>query len=84
VYVPGTSCACPTFSGIIGLLNDLRLAAGKPVLGFMNPFIYQNADAFFDITSGNNPGCGTSGFEASAGWDAVSASETSSDCMRVK
>jgi len=71
IPVAGTSCACPTFSGIIGLLNDLRLAAGKPVLGFMNPFIYQNADAFFDITSGNNPGCGTSGFEASAGWDAI-------------
>jgi subtilase family serine protease len=70
--VAGTSCACPTFSGIVGLLNDLRLAAGKPVLGFMNPFIYQNADAFFDITKGNNPGCGTNGFEASAGWDAVS------------
>ncbi len=27
-YVAGTSCAAPTFSGVISLLNDLRLNAG--------------------------------------------------------
>lgn len=27
--------------------------------------------AFNDITSGNNPGCGTKGFSAQAGWDPV-------------
>eukprot|EP00954_Amorphochlora_amoebiformis_P004968 390685-Amorphochlora_amoeboformis.AAC.2 len=30
--VAGTSCACPTFSGIVSLLNDLRLAKGKTTL----------------------------------------------------
>jgi tripeptidyl-peptidase-1 len=39
--VAGTSCASPTASGVMALLNDLRLAAGKPSLGFLNPFIYQ-------------------------------------------
>jgi tripeptidyl-peptidase-1 len=39
--VAGTSCACPTASGVMALLNDLRLSAGKSSLGFLNPFIYQ-------------------------------------------
>ena len=71
--VAGTSCASPTAAGIIALLNDLRLAAGKPTLGFLNPFIYANADAFNDITAGSSEGCGFSGggWPASKGWDAV-------------
>ena len=69
--VAGTSCACPTFSGIVGLLNDLRAAKGKGSLGFLNPMLYKNAGGFVDITSGHNPGCGTEGFEAAAGWDPV-------------
>ena len=41
------------------------------MLGLLNPFLYQNPTAFNDITQGNNPGCGTSGFEAAKGWDPV-------------
>merc|ERR1712046_312278 len=52
--VAGTSCACPTFSGIFALLNDLRLQAGKPTLGFVNPLFYQNPTMFHDITEGAN------------------------------
>jgi tripeptidyl-peptidase-1 len=71
--VAGTSCASPTASGVMALLNDVRLAAGKPSLGFLNPFIYQNAAAFNDITTGKGEGCGIgqSGFPASSGWDPV-------------
>merc|ERR1712185_474014 len=71
--VAGTSCASPTASGVMALLNDLRVAAGKPSLGFLNPFIYQNAAAFNDITTGSNEGCGLgqSGSPAAAGWDPV-------------
>jgi hypothetical protein len=64
----GTSCAAPTFSGVISLLNDLRLAAGKSALGFLNPLLYQNPQILTDITAGNNPGCNTDGFEAAPGW----------------
>merc|ERR1711924_87523 len=67
--VSGTSAACPTFSAVIGLLNDLRVAGGKKVLGFLNPWIYQNLGAFNDVTKGSNPGCSTQGFPAAAGWD---------------
>jgi tripeptidyl-peptidase-1 len=33
--VDGTSCSTPTFAGIVGLLNDARVFAGKPPLGFL-------------------------------------------------
>ena len=39
-----------------------------------NPFIYQNGDAFNDVTLGSNPGVGGSidlGFPAVKGWDAA-------------
>jgi len=73
--VAGTSCASPTFTGIFALLNDIRLKAGKPTLGFANPLFYKNQAMFNDITSGSNPGngagCGSKGFEAIKGWDPV-------------
>ncbi|KAH9939912.1 peptidase S8/S53 domain-containing protein [Amylocystis lapponica] len=73
--IGGTSAAAPTVAGIISLLNDARLSAGLPALGFLNPLIYaigsQNKSAFNDITEGNNPGCGTEGFNATVGWDPV-------------
>ena len=40
-YVSGTSCASPTFAGVVSLLNDLRISAGKSTLGFLNPLVYQ-------------------------------------------
>ncbi|KAJ7892684.1 family S53 protease [Mycena leptocephala] len=78
--VGGTSCASPIFASMIALVNDRRIAAGKPVLGFLNPFLYSPAGraAFTDITSGNNPGCGTNGFNATAGWDPVTGLGTPS------
>lgn len=42
IGVAGTSCASPTAAGIFSLINDKRLAAGKPTLGFMNPLLYKS------------------------------------------
>ncbi|KAJ5653314.1 hypothetical protein N7490_000317 [Penicillium lividum] len=54
----GTSAAAPTFAGIIGLLNDARLRAGKPALGFLNPFLYSvGYKALNDIVGGSSYGC---------------------------
>merc|ERR1712079_352948 len=50
--VAGTSASCPVAAGIFARLNGLRLAAGKPAMGFLNPFIYQNPSAFFDVKAG--------------------------------
>lgn len=70
--VAGTSASSPTFAGVVALLNDFRLSQGKSALGFLNPIIYSTGVAGFnDITSGSNPGCGTNGFSAGAGWDPV-------------
>ncbi|OKL58539.1 Tripeptidyl-peptidase sed4 [Talaromyces atroroseus] len=67
----GTSAASPTWAGIIALLNDARLAAGKSTLGYLNPFFYAiGFTALNDITGGGSVGCngidGQSG-EAQAG-----------------
>lgn len=64
--IGGTSAASPTFAGIVSLLNDARLSKGLPPLGFLNPLLYTIGQAGLnDITEGNNPGCGTNGFNVS-------------------
>jgi len=70
--IGGTSASSPTFSGFVALLNDARLNAGLPPLGFLNPFLYSKGFlGLNDITIGNNAGCGTEGFNATEGWDPV-------------
>jgi subtilase family serine protease len=81
MQVDGTSCSSPVFAGMIARLNAARLAAGKPVLGFLNPLLYKAATAcptcFTDITTGDNrctmySQCCATGFHAVKGWDAAS------------
>ncbi|KIK67673.1 hypothetical protein GYMLUDRAFT_787891 [Collybiopsis luxurians FD-317 M1] len=70
--ISGTSASSPTFAGIVALLNDVRLANDLPPLGFLNPLLYKKGiEALNDVTIGNNPGCGTNGFNATKGWDPV-------------
>ncbi|KAK7043520.1 family S53 protease-like protein, partial [Favolaschia claudopus] len=74
--VGGTSASSPSFAAIIALINDRLVAANKPVLGFLNPFLYSAASgAFTDITIGHNSGfvCPASSvaFDAAEGWDAL-------------
>lgn len=69
----GTSCSAPTWASVIALLNDRLVSAGKPALGFLNPFLYsKGAAALTDIVNGNNRWCtNDTGFEATVGWDPV-------------
>lgn len=56
----------------MALVNDALLAQGRPVLGFLNPWIYGGGFAALnDVTTGTSYGCDTSGFPARNGWDAV-------------
>ncbi|THV08229.1 tripeptidyl peptidase A [Dendrothele bispora CBS 962.96] len=72
ISIGGTSASSPTFAAVVALLNDARIAEGLPPLGFLNPLLYSKGlDAFNDITIGNNPGCGTQGFNSTVGWDPV-------------
>ncbi|KAI1348881.1 peptidase S8/S53 domain-containing protein [Xylaria sp. FL0043] len=77
--VSGTSCAAPVFASIIQLVNSQRIDAGKPALGFLNPWLYSlpsGANGLNDITSGKSNGCSDTaiskaGFSAVTGWDPV-------------
>ncbi|KAJ7726316.1 subtilisin-like protein [Mycena maculata] len=74
--VGGTSCASPIFASFIALVNDRLIAAGKPVLGFLNPLLYGTGKGGLDdVTVGQSFGCsGTTsvGWNAATGWDPVS------------
>jgi hypothetical protein len=58
--VGGTSCAAPLWAGLMALINQQAITNGKPVIGFMNPAIYEIANesvyntAFYDVTVGSN------------------------------
>jgi len=81
--VDGTSASAPVFAGFVSLLNSIRLDGRKSLLGFLNPLLYQIAldhpGAYNDIVVGNNrcgdvgftPTCCPYGFQATAGFDAV-------------
>eukprot|EP00040_Diaphanoeca_grandis_P002109 m.20570 g.20570 ORF g.20570 m.20570 type:complete len:593 (+) comp12989_c0_seq1:25-1803(+) len=74
--VGGTSASTPLFAGLVSLLNDARMAKGMKPLGYLNPWIYANADAFTDIVMGTNAidrgGEKVKyGWECTAGWDAA-------------
>lgn len=73
--VSGTSASTPVVAGIFALINNKLVDAGKPPLGFVNPFIYKNPAGFRDILKGYNDGGGISifkkGFYAAKGWDPV-------------
>lgn len=51
--VNGTSASTPSVASVFAMLDDELVAAGKPPLGWLNPLIYANPQAFNDITSGS-------------------------------
>ncbi|CAO2653241.1 Nn.00g026520.m01.CDS01 [Neocucurbitaria sp. VM-36] len=58
ISVGGTSASAPVFAAVVALLNNARVAAGKPALGFLNPWIYQQGyKGLNDIVLGGSTGC---------------------------
>jgi tripeptidyl-peptidase-1 len=56
--VGGTSASAPVFASVIALLNNARIAAGQPVMGFLNPWIYEKGyQGLTDIVDGGSTGC---------------------------
>lgn len=82
----GTSASTPAFAGVVGLLNDARLRANKPPLGFLNPWIYsQGYKGLNDVTTGAGTCYGSTNstliaqsahWNASVGWDPVTGHGT--------
>jgi len=85
--VDGTSASGPVMAGLVSLINEFRLRAGKAPLGLLNPLLYQAAaadnSAFMSVVVGHNadgdiqPKCSPypstcpSGFETAPGWNPV-------------
>lgn len=70
--ISGTSASSPLTAGIFTLVNDALIAAGKPTLGFMNPWLYKKGyKGLTDITKGSSHGCNVEGFPVTKGWDPV-------------
>jgi len=73
--VGGTSASTPMFAALVSLINDARIQAGKPTMGYLNPFLYQcGDDCWFDVVLGTNAiSRGGSpwpyGFACAPGWD---------------
>jgi len=69
----GTSFAAPMWAGLLALVNEQALANGHPVLGFINPLLYQLYSgpgydtALHDITSGSNGFAATTGYDLATG-----------------
>ncbi|WFD35081.1 tripeptidyl-peptidase I [Malassezia cuniculi] len=72
----GTSIAAPLAASFIAMVNDARIAAGQPVLGYLNPILYTHIaptlGTFRDIVDGATSGCGGGAFEATQSWDVAS------------
>ncbi|KAF8185566.1 family S53 protease [Mycena galopus ATCC 62051] len=69
--IGGTSCASPIFASFIALVNDRLIAAGKPVLGFLNPVLYSTGKGGLDDVAVGRRFC-IDGWNSIAGWDPVS------------
>ena len=63
-------------SGVVTLLNDVRLNQGLPTLGFLNPLLYMSlqGQGFLDVTQGENTYNSSicPGFKPDKGWDPAS------------
>jgi tripeptidyl-peptidase I len=77
----GTSASAPVFAAMLTLINDARLSAGQPPVGFINPLLYKlrhTKGIFNDVLQGDNK-CGAGrypevtcckyGFTATTGFD---------------
>jgi subtilase family serine protease len=74
--IGGTSASAPAFAAMISLLNEARMKAGKPPMGYLNPWLYSDPAMFKDVTSGSNriDRSGATlkyGFNCTVGWDPV-------------
>ena len=77
--VDGTSASSPVMSGMVSILNNLRVSQNKPVLGPVAPLLYDMykkcPDCFTDLVTGSNNSTETEnckyGYFASKGYDAV-------------
>jgi kumamolisin len=64
--IGGTSAVAPLYAALFARINQALRAQNRTRAGFVHPTLYQNPNAFNDITQGNN-----GSFSAGPGWDAT-------------
>jgi subtilase family serine protease len=76
----GTSFATPMWAGYLALVNQQAVTNGMPMLGFINPALYDiglsssyDTD-FHDITIGTNGFSATLGYDLATGWGSPNGS----------
>ena len=71
--VLGTSASTPVLAAMIALINDARMRAGKPSLGWLNPLLYSAKvrKTLLDVTHGSSAGCRFPDGTRAPGWAAV-------------
>ncbi|KAL2188070.1 subtilisin-like protein [Thermothelomyces heterothallicus CBS 203.75] len=71
--VLGTSASTPVVAAMVALINDARMRAGKPSLGWLNPLLYSAKvrNVLRDVTVGESMGCRFPDGVRSVGWSAV-------------
>ncbi|KAH6660945.1 peptidase S8/S53 domain-containing protein [Truncatella angustata] len=77
--VRGTSASTPVVAALVALVNEERLKAGKPSLGWLNPRLYSGKvrQSLIDVSAGSNAPCiygkndTEEGFSAYKGYDCV-------------
>ncbi|CAK7242303.1 MAG: hypothetical protein STHCBS139747_003790 [Sporothrix thermara] len=88
----GTSASTPVVAAMVALVNDQRLMAGKPSLGWLNGAIYSPRvrGILEDVTAGTSMGCmpfnqtaQKSGWPAAPGWDAVTGLGVPNDFAKL-
>jgi hypothetical protein len=80
VSVQGTSIAAPLWAAFVALANQRSALNGLGPIGFVNPLLYARAqsplvyaDAFHDVTVGNNDGfSAVQGYDLATGWGSPS------------
>jgi tripeptidyl-peptidase-1 len=86
--VLGTSASTPVVAAMVALVNDARMRAGKPSLGWLNPILYQERvrRVLRDVTEGISAGCWFPdgklemvGWQAGPGYDTVTGLGTVND-----
>lgn len=91
-FTGGTSASTPVIAAMVALINDKRLRAGKPSLGWLNGALYSAPvqSILEDVTTGTSKGCGpfnrtawTSGWTAAPGWDAVTGLGVPNDFAKL-
>ncbi|CAK7216692.1 hypothetical protein SBRCBS47491_002914 [Sporothrix bragantina] len=88
----GTSASTPVIAAMVALVNDQRLKAGKPSLGWLNGALYSSRvqGILEDVTMGTSMGCmpynrtvWKSGWPAAPGWDAVTGLGVPNDFAKL-